>query len=96
MNGFGDMCGRLFLPVRRKLMCLTVCWICGILLASVYTLPFFFSGLLCALSLLSAALRLSRRKSALFCAMLCSFLAANTAAGYLLSVNFEHKTGQKF
>ena len=86
MNGFGDMCGRLFLPVRRKLMCLTVCWICGILLASAYTFPFSFSGLLCALSLLTAALRLSRRKSALFCAMLCLFLTANTAAGYLLSV----------
>ena len=87
MIGFDDDQKRLFLTVRRKLMCLTVCWIVGILLASRCACSPVFSGVLCALLLVMAALRLLQRKSALFCFMLCAFLLSNAAAGYLLSVS---------
>lgn len=89
MSVLGGIRRSLFLPVRRKLMVVTVCWLCGILLADEWLIPLMITGSLCALLLVWAALRLAKRKSALFCISVCMFLAANTIAGHALLIRDE-------
>lgn len=86
MDRFCDMRRRLFLPVRRKLMCLSVCWICGILLSEQFTFPHILTGIICALLSACAVHRHMQRRSALFCVSVCMFLAANGLAGHTLAL----------
>jgi len=72
---------RLLLPVRRKLMCICTAYLAGIFLAQVISLPALYAFLLCAFLFVWAALRLVRRKSALFCFAVLFFLAGNLKAG---------------
>lgn len=58
---------RLFLPVRRKLVCVAIAYLSGVFLALYLPFPVFVSVFLCAFLLGCAALRRVRRKSALLC-----------------------------
>lgn len=89
MSGMNSLWRHLFLPVRRKLMAIAVCWICGILLAGGHVVPPLMTGILCALLLAWAAFRLARRKSALFCISVCMLLTANGLAGHALLIRDE-------
>lgn len=75
---------RLFLPVRRKLMWLAVCWICGILSATVFCMPLHIVGILCAFLLAGIVIRCQKRKRVLYFALLSAFLLGNGIAGSLL------------
>lgn len=86
MRNMDEVMRALFLPVRRRIMTISVFWLCGILLADEFYIWPALSGVFCALLLAWAALRLSQRKSVLFCIAACMFLAGNMAAGHMLSV----------
>lgn len=77
---------RLFLPVRRKLVCAAIAYLAGIFLALYLTLPVILSVFLCAFLLGWAALRLARRKSALFCLMGVFLFLGNGLAGRELAL----------
>ena len=81
----GDRC-YLFLPVRRKLMWLAICWIGGILSSTVCCIPLYLTGIFCALLLACIVIRSRKRKSALFCVVFCAFALGNGIAGNLLEM----------
>ena len=72
------------LPVRRRLMAAAIAYLLGIFLTAIVALPAKPLYILCAFSLVWAALRLHRRKRALFCLMACMLLLGNLRAGNAL------------
>ncbi|MDO5299068.1 MAG: DNA internalization-related competence protein ComEC/Rec2 [Clostridia bacterium] len=79
---------RLFLlPVRRRLMGVTIAWLAGIYAARLFVLPVAAAVFLCAF-LTGAGLCLRiRRKSAFFCACITAVLLGNQAAGHQLALS---------
>ena len=80
---------RLFLPVRRKLMCICCAHLAGIFLAQVFSLPAHDALIPCVFLSGWAALRLVRKKSALFCFACLFFLVGNVRTGSELSFREE-------
>ena len=72
------------LPVRRRLMAATVAYLLGIFLTEITLLPETALIILCAFSLAWGAVRLLRRKRALFCLLACMLLLGNLRAGSAL------------
>ncbi|MBQ7785836.1 MAG: DNA internalization-related competence protein ComEC/Rec2 [Clostridia bacterium] len=58
------------LPVRRKLMAVTIAYLIGILASGTIAVPRVYTGILCALFVVAALLRRRHRKSILLCLML--------------------------
>lgn len=77
---------RLLLPVRRKLVCVTLAYLAGIYLAVYVALPAVWTMVLCAFLLGWAVLRLARRESALLFVMGIFLLVGNGMAVRELSV----------
>ena len=75
----------LLLPVRRKLMAAALAYMLGILTASVVVFPIEFVGILSALFLVLALVRLAQRKSVLFCVLAMMLLFGQLRAGMELS-----------
>lgn len=71
----------LFLTVRRKLAITAAAYLSGIYLAKTVVMPAAYTGILCALLLLSACVRLRKRRSALVCIACAAALAGNFYAG---------------
>ena len=72
------------LPVRRRLMAITVAYLLGIFLTEIAALPETTLIILCAFSLAWGAVRLLRRKRALFCLLFCMLLLGNLRADHAL------------
>lgn len=72
------------LPVRRRLMAAAVAYLLGIYLTEIAVLPPQYLMILCAFSLAWGAVRLLRRKRALFCLLICMLLLGNLRAGSAL------------
>ena len=71
----------LLLPVRRKLMAAALAYMLGILTASVVVFPIEFVGILSTLFLALALVRLTQRKSVLFCVLAMMLLFGQLRAG---------------
>lgn len=72
------------LPVRRRLMAAAAAYLLGIYLTEIAMLPPQYLMILCAFSLAWGAVRLLRRKRALFCLLICMLLLGNLRAGSAL------------
>lgn len=72
------------LPVRRKLMAVTVCYLLGIYLTAIALFPVPYMAVLCVLLLVWIALRSHRRKHTLLLVMLLMLLLGNLRAGCIL------------
>ncbi len=72
------------LPVRRRLMASAVAYLLGIFLTTIAVLPARFLYILCAFSLAWGAVRLLRRKRALFCLLAFMLLLGHLRAGNAL------------
>lgn len=80
-------CGRrLLLPVRRRLVCVTLSCLAGVYAALYISLPVALTMGLCAFLLGWAVLRLARRKSALLCFVGIFLLVGNGMAGRELAI----------
>jgi len=75
----------LFLPVRRDLAVFTMSYLAGLYLSKTAVISAVIAGVFCALSLLCAAARWRKRKSALLCLSLSALLAGNLYAGIELA-----------
>ena len=62
------------LPVRRRLMCLAVCYLAGVVLAQSVCVSAAYTGVFCALLAVCAVVLYRRRKSALLCMALAMLL----------------------
>ena len=76
--------GRLFLPVRRRLMGVTCAYLSGIYMTHIVLLPLGAAVALCALLMIWAAWRCLQRKSALFCIAAAAVIVGNLTAGQQL------------
>ena len=72
------------LPVRRRLMAAAAAYLLGIYLTEIAMLPPQYLMILCAFSLAWGAVRLLRRKRALFCLLICMLLLGNLRADHAL------------
>ena len=72
------------LPVRRKLMAVTVSYLLGIYLTAIVMFPVPYMAVLCVPLLVWIALRSYRRKRTLLLVMLLMMLLGNLCAGNLL------------
>jgi len=74
------------LPVRRKLMAVTIGYLLGILLAGVVAVPCGYAGMFCALFGIAAFLRSRSRKSFLLCLILFALCFGCFRASYELGL----------
>jgi len=77
---------RLLLPVRRRLVCVTIACLAGVYSAVYISFHIALTMVLCAFLLGWAVLRLARRKSALLCIACVFLILSNGMAGMELAI----------